>query len=217
MKNEKSEDRLTQVNGISRRSFIKLSSGIASWMTLSGSSFGLLREIEKTSGKALQKNGVKIIPTSCAYDCGGRCVLKAHVKDGVIIRFDTDDEPDSLKFPQIRACWRGRSHRKKIYSPYRIKYPMKRAGERGEGKFKRITWDEAYDIMAERMTSIKNKYGSAAIFDGGYAGQYGSAWGELYTPNPLLYWALSKRFLNLFGSRVGYWDTYSLEGSFFAT
>ncbi|KKR31298.1 MAG: hypothetical protein UT63_C0075G0001, partial [Candidatus Gottesmanbacteria bacterium GW2011_GWC2_39_8] len=51
MKNEKSEDRLTQVNGISRRSFIKLSSGIASWMTLSGSSFGLLREIEKTSGK----------------------------------------------------------------------------------------------------------------------------------------------------------------------
>jgi len=217
MSGEKLDKILTQINGISRRDFVKLSSALTSWMALSGSSTGLLRAAEKAEERVSANKGVKIIPTSCAYDHGGRCVLRAHVKDGVIIRFDTDIEPDSINFPQIRACWRGRAHRKKIYSPYRIKYPMKRVGERGEGKFKRITWDEAYDILAKQMTRIKEKYGRAAIFDGGYAGQYGSAWGELYSPNPLLYWALSKRFLNIFGSRVGYWDTYSLEGSLFAS
>lgn len=217
MKDEKTEITLSRKSGISRRSFVKLSSGIASYMALSESSSGLLRASEKISERPSADNEVKIIPTSCAYDCGGRCVLKAHVKDGIITRFDTDDEPETDKFLQIRACWRGRSHRKKIYSPYRIKYPMKRVGERGEGKFKRITWDEAYDIMCEQMTRITKKYGNASIFDGGYAAGYGSVWNELYTPNPLIYWALSRRFLNLFGNRVGFWDTYSLEGSFFAS
>ena len=48
------------------------------------------------------ENGVKIIPKGCSHDCGGRGVLKAHVKDGRIIRFETDNGED----PQIRAYLR---------------------------------------------------------------------------------------------------------------
>ncbi|MBW2183945.1 MAG: hypothetical protein JRF49_08785, partial [Deltaproteobacteria bacterium] len=49
------------------------------------------------------------IITSCPHDCGGTCVLKAHVKNGVITRIETDDGED----PQLRACARGRAYRQR--------------------------------------------------------------------------------------------------------
>ncbi len=82
---------------------------------------------------------VTIVPTGCCHDCGGRCVLKAHVKDGKIIKLETDNGDQ----PQIRACLRGRSYRQRVYSPDRLKHPLRRVGERGEGRFERISWDEA--------------------------------------------------------------------------
>ncbi|MDP6183910.1 MAG: molybdopterin-dependent oxidoreductase, partial [Gammaproteobacteria bacterium] len=90
-------------------------------------------------------------------------------------------------------------------------------GERGEGKFKRITWDEAYDTVAEKLAGITDKYGPASVFDGSYAAGFGSITNELYSANPATFWSQPKRFLNLFGNRVGYWDTYSLEGALFAS
>jgi anaerobic dimethyl sulfoxide reductase subunit A len=47
----------------------------------------------------------KVVITTCTHDCGGRCLLKAHVKDGVITRIETDDGEE----PQLRACARGRA------------------------------------------------------------------------------------------------------------
>lgn len=82
---------------------------------------------------------ITIVPTGCCHDCGGRCVLLAHVKDGNIIRFETDSGDE----PQIRACMRGRAYRQRVYSPERLKYPLRRTGERGQGQFERISWDEA--------------------------------------------------------------------------
>lgn len=66
-----------------------------------------------------------------------RCFTKA----GKVIRIETDNTlPDATDAPrQIRACQRGRSMRERIYSPDRLKYPMKRIGKRGEGKFERIS------------------------------------------------------------------------------
>ena len=56
---------------------------------------------------------VKIVHTGCCHDCGGRCVLKAHVRDGRIERYETD----SGEAPQLRACLRGRAYRQRQYSP----------------------------------------------------------------------------------------------------
>ncbi|GAG47405.1 unnamed protein product, partial [marine sediment metagenome] len=70
-----------------------------------------------------------IVKTGCCHDCGGRCVLRAHVKNGKIIRYETDNSEE----PQIRACMRGRAYRQRLYSKNRLKHPLRRVGERGEG------------------------------------------------------------------------------------
>ncbi|MDO8490753.1 MAG: molybdopterin-dependent oxidoreductase, partial [Dehalococcoidia bacterium] len=99
---------------------------------------------------AEQTNSDLIVPTGCAHDCGGACVLKAHVVDGRITRFETDSGEDL----QLRACVRGRSYRQRVYSPDRLKFPMKRVGERGEGKFERISWDEALDTIVGQLKRV---------------------------------------------------------------
>ncbi len=92
----------------------------------------------------LSDEDITIVPTGCCHDCGGRCILKAHVKDGKLLKLETDNGEQ----PQIRACLRGRAYRQRVYSPDRLKYPLRRVGERGEGKFERVSWDEALDEVA---------------------------------------------------------------------
>ncbi|MFC1896386.1 molybdopterin-dependent oxidoreductase [Thermodesulfobacteriota bacterium] len=104
-------------------------------------------------------NDVKVIPTACLHDCGGRCPLKAHVKDGVIIRIENDT--------RLRACLRGHSLRQRVYHPDRLKFPMKRTGERGKGEFDRISWDEALDTVAGELLRVKEEYGNEAIYFSG--------------------------------------------------
>jgi len=101
----------------------------------------------------------KIINTGCCHDCGGRCVLKVHTKNGKIIRIETDNDNE----PQLRACVRGRAYRQRVYSAKRLKYPLRRVGERGEGKFEKISWDEALTHVASKILEIKENYGNAAI------------------------------------------------------
>ncbi|KKL77500.1 hypothetical protein LCGC14_2034250, partial [marine sediment metagenome] len=78
-------------------------------------------------------------PAHCGIDC---CGILAHVRDNRVIKLEPGDFPDEK---DRRICLRGLSSLEITYHPDRIKYPMKRIGERGEAKFKRITWDEAYD------------------------------------------------------------------------
>ena len=56
-------------------------------------------------------NEEKIIPTTCSNDCGGSCILQVHVKNGKIIRIETDNEEE----PQYRACVRGRAWRSRKF------------------------------------------------------------------------------------------------------
>lgn len=108
----------------------------------------------------------KVIMSACSRHCGGACMLKVHVKDGVITRIETDDGED----PQLRACLRGRAQRQYVYAPDRLKFPMKRIGERGEGKFERISWDEALDTVAMEIKRVRDTYGPGAIIFRGGAG-----------------------------------------------
>jgi anaerobic dimethyl sulfoxide reductase subunit A len=101
----------------------------------------------------------QVIYTGCNQHCGGSCVLRVHVKDGVITRIETDDGEE----PQVRACMKGRAQRQRVYAPDRITHPLKRVGERGEGKFERITWDEALETVAGDIRRIRDTYGPASI------------------------------------------------------
>jgi anaerobic selenocysteine-containing dehydrogenase len=59
---------------------------------------------------ALRGSEVSTVRVGCpAHNCGGRCLLIAHIQDGKIIRLDTDDRPDTIAAPQLRACARGRA------------------------------------------------------------------------------------------------------------
>ncbi|MCC7207202.1 MAG: twin-arginine translocation signal domain-containing protein, partial [Anaerolineae bacterium] len=71
----------------------------------------------------------KVVWQSCMVNCGSRCPLRLHVKDGVVVRVETDNTgDDEFGMHQVRACVRGRSVRQRIYNPDRLKYPMRRVG-----------------------------------------------------------------------------------------
>ncbi len=148
-------------------------------------------------------NDISIVNTGCCHDCGGRCVLKAHVKDGKIIRF----ESDTGDFPQIRACLRGRSYKQRVYSKDRLKYPMRRIGKRGEGKFERISWDEALDEVAEKLKKTKAEHGNESILFTPGAGNQGMLHGPI--PVGIL--------LTQFGGFTRFWGVPSYEGALFAS
>lgn len=148
-------------------------------------------------------NDVEIINTGCCHDCGGRCVLRAHVKDGKIIRFETDNSEETT----LRACMRGRAYRQRVYSEIRLKYPLRRVGERGEGKFEQITWDEAFDEVASKLIKIKEKYGNSSILLMAGAGNQGMLHGVV--PVGLM--------LNQFGGYTRFWGAPSYEGALFAS
>ncbi|MFV0297544.1 MAG: molybdopterin-dependent oxidoreductase [Hyphomicrobiaceae bacterium] len=161
------------------------------------------------------------VVTSCAHNCGSRHMLVAHKKGDVIVRLSTDDGryqegghfgKDTELEPQVRACLRGRSYRARIYSPERLLYPMKRVGKRGEGRFKRVTWDEALTEIAERMTYLKGKYGPTALLDQSYAG---ASYGVLHKSDQIE--GLLGRFLGMFGCRTSSWSVPSYQGTTFSS
>jgi len=124
----------------------------------------------------------KIVRSNCR-GCHGGCGVLVHVRDGVITRIEGD--PD---FPSNRGsmCSKGLAFAQLVYHPDRLIYPMKRAGARGEGKWERISWDEALDTIAERISRIKAENGAESVVLG-----YGT--GRNYE-------AFLYRFANLFGT-----------------
>jgi len=100
----------------------------------------------------------RIVKTAC-HLCHGGCILIAHVRDGKLVKLQGD--PDG---PLNRGsmCEKAAAI-EYIYSPYRLRYPLKRTGARGEGKWQRISWDEALDIVVEKLQGLKGKYGGEGI------------------------------------------------------
>jgi anaerobic dimethyl sulfoxide reductase subunit A len=131
-------------------------------------------------------------------------VLKLHVEDGVITRIESDTGEE----PQLRACARGRAYRQRVYAPDRLKYPMRRVGERGEGKFERISWDEALDRVANELQRVKKIYGNAAIFYVPYSGNTGTFLHSQLAVN---------RLLTMFGGFTPVWGSASFWGNLFAS
>jgi len=101
----------------------------------------------------------KVVNTVCHDHCTNACLLKLHVRDGKITRVETDDGPG----PQYRACAKGRAYRQLVDDPSRLRFPLRRTGERGEGKFERISWDVALETVASELTRVKATYGARAI------------------------------------------------------
>lgn len=162
-------DNISNLN-LSRRSFIKASTAAAASLSLVGCGSALVPVGANTT---TSMEG-KWVTAACWHNCGGRCLNKALVVDGVVIRQKTDDtHPDSPDFPQQRGCPRGRSQRQQIFGTDRIRYPMKRknwnpgdGGKRelrGKDEWVRISWEEALDHIASEIKRVKETYGNKSI------------------------------------------------------
>jgi anaerobic dimethyl sulfoxide reductase subunit A len=145
----------------------------------------------------------KIVWSACTVNCAAsRCPLRLKVANGQIVRVEQDNTGNNeVGSQQVRACLRGHAIRQRIYNADRLKYPMKRVGARGDGEFTRITWDEAFDTIADSLKSTIAKYGNEAVYV-----QYGSgtAGGNITGMG-----TLSNRLMNLVGGSLGWYGSYS--------
>ncbi|MCL5005621.1 MAG: molybdopterin-dependent oxidoreductase [Acidobacteria bacterium] len=113
---------------------------------------------------------VETIATNCEM-CFWRCGVLAEVAHGKVLKLEGNP---SHPLTKGRLCAKGNAGPKLLYDPDRLKYPMLRVGERGEGKFKQVSWDQALDFLAGRLTEFKQKYGpeSVAFFPHGVASAF---------------------------------------------
>ena len=142
---------------LSRREFLKL--GAAATGALAASQFIYPRAAEAAWKFNLDANGDGYIPTLCEM-CVWRCGVLAKVNEGRVVKLEGNPENPHSKG---KLCARGQSGLMNTYDPDRVLTPLVREGKRGEGKFRTASWDEALDIVAEKMLQIKSKYGPEAM------------------------------------------------------
>jgi len=112
----------------------------------------------------------KIVRSICSPNCWHTCNHLVTVRDGKVVKSAPAPMPDRV---YDRICLRGLTHIQRMYHPERIKYPMKRVGERGEGKWEKISWEEAFDTIAEKFAQLRKQYGKQSIAIVGQSGNYG--------------------------------------------
>ncbi len=107
-----------------------------------------------------QEKVVRTTVWSPGPGCHGGCGVKLIVKNGRLVKVEGDEDHP---WNQGRLCPRALALTQYVYHPDRLLYPQKRAGERGEGKWTRISWDEALDTIERRLKEIRDKYGAESV------------------------------------------------------
>lgn len=172
---------------LSRRAFLKSTAALGAAATVVGGHGRLLRE-----SRALADSGqeAQIIPTWC-HGCAAsalNCAVLCHVVDGKFVRIEGNPEAGNRGVRgSTSLCAKAHTAIQYQYSPNRLTYPMKRTGEKGEGKFTRISWDEAMETIVAKLKEAKEKYGPES---------YCHMVSEFYPPRD----QVARRFLNIYGS-----------------
>jgi anaerobic dimethyl sulfoxide reductase subunit A len=151
--------------------------------------------------------GETVVTSTCGHNCGGRCVVNAHVRDGRIVRISTDPRKWTPEVPPLHACVRGFGQLERVNHPDRLTRPLRRTGPRGAGQFEPIGWDEALDEVARQMLRVRDTYGPAAILDCSRTGSLSMLHaGRLNV----------QRLLHMFGGCTELWSNLSAEAEVFA-
>jgi len=131
-----------------------------------------------------------VVRGACPHDCPDTCAMLITVEDGraVEVRGAPDHPPTSGTL-----CTKVARYLERTYSDQRVLHPMRRVGKKGEGRFERISWDEALDTIAERFGAIaRSPEGPEAIVPYSYAGTMGL----------LQYGSMDRRFFHRLGASL---------------
>lgn len=143
---------------VSRRDFLKLGSASAGALA-AGAFLAAPAAASARQAGFLDANGDGVIPSMCEM-CVWRCGVLAKVRDGRVVKLEGNPNHPHSKG---KLCARGQAGLMNTYDPDRVLTPLIRVGNRGEGKFRKASWDEALDIVAQNMLDIKDKYGPEAM------------------------------------------------------
>jgi anaerobic selenocysteine-containing dehydrogenase len=113
---------------------------------------------------------MSVLKTTCALDCPDTCSILVTVEDGRVTRLQGDPE-----HPLTRGflCHKVANYHRRVYTPLRVLHPLRRTGAKGDGRFARISWDEALDEIATRFKTIAAQFGAEAILPYSYGGSLG--------------------------------------------
>ncbi len=177
---------------------------------------GLERRFE-TTRVALEDE--KVFRSMCRM-CHGTCGVLVHVRNGRVIKVEGDPDSPTNKGT---LCSKGLATVQHQYNPRRLRYPMRRVGKRGEGKWERITWDEAYQILTDKFYQTWEKYGrqATAICTGtgrhwqDWYGIFGNAMGLMvrFGLPPLCYTPRIEVITKMIGYRIPVADYYGFKGA----
>jgi anaerobic selenocysteine-containing dehydrogenase len=175
---------------INRRTFLQGVGASSVVGSLSGLMPGIASATEQRGGapdKLLKREG-EIKYHTCQRNCADRCLLKCTVQNG---RFTYVEGASEMKKMGTSPCVKGHAYVQYTYAADRILHPMERAGEKGEGKWRRISWDQAYEKISSRLKTIIKEHGSDSILPYSYSGHEGVI-GKYGGPS---------RFFNALGAR----------------
>ena len=114
--------------------------------------------------------GNTTVDTVCPLDCPDSCSLAVTLENGKIREIDGSERQETTGG---YICATVRRFAERVYGDARLRYPAIRNGAKGEGRFKRVAWDEALDTIATQITEIKNRWGAEAILPFSYGGSNG--------------------------------------------
>ncbi len=142
-----------------RRSFLKASAAAV----VAGSALqapGALTQAFAAEGQTESAGSNEVVtPGTCRGGCGHGCQMNVHVRNGKIVKTSRR----AYTTPDLtRICNKGLTHALRVYAEDRLKYPMKRAGERGSGQWEQISWDEAVTLITDKWKEVAEKYGPEA-------------------------------------------------------
>ncbi|MBA2685772.1 MAG: molybdopterin oxidoreductase family protein [Gemmatimonadaceae bacterium] len=134
--------------------------------------------------------GDTVVRGACPHDCPDTCAMLVTIRDGRAIRVSGDpDHPFTRGF----LCAKVNRYVERTYHTGRLTHPLRRVGKKGEGRFERITWDEALDEIAARLGDIaRSTDGPQAILPYSYSGTLGLVQGD----------AMDHRFFHLLGASM---------------
>ncbi len=179
---------------VTRRDFLKFGFTSAAVVGFGGALSGCFSPPPESSKKIMRTAGKPVTVASTCLLCPAGCGILGEVIDGRVIEITGNP-----KHPNNRGkiCSRGHAGLNVLYDPDRLLYPLKRSGARGEGRWSRISWDQALEEISRRLAELRRREKSEAL------------WVEMGAPGSKELLALD--FLKALGSPTVFSDSEFLD------